>query len=63
MLQIQGMMDYNKNYTEHKFTINNIDLETNWKIGLIVGPSGGGKTTLAKKLFKNYMYGRIHKRG
>lgn len=30
-----------------------IDLPTEWKIGLIVGKSGTGKTTIAKQLFKD----------
>lgn len=29
----------------------NIDVENNWQIGLIVGKSGTGKTTIAKQLF------------
>lgn len=31
----------------------NIDLPNKWNIGLIVGKSGTGKTTIAKQLFKN----------
>ena len=31
----------------------NIDLPNNWQIGLIVGKSGTGKTTIAKELFKD----------
>ena len=39
----------------------NIDLPKDWQIGLIVGKSGTGKTTIAKQLFpesyiKNYQY-------
>ena len=37
--------------TEH-FT-GNIDLPENWNIGVIVGGSGTGKTTIAKELFGN----------
>lgn len=37
--------------TEH-FT-GNIDLPKNWNIGVIVGGSGTGKTTIAKELFGN----------
>ena len=34
----------------------NIDLNFNWQVGLIVGTSGSGKTSLAKQLFKdNYI--------
>jgi ABC-type lipoprotein export system ATPase subunit/predicted acetyltransferase len=31
----------------------NIDINENWQIGLIVGKSGTGKTTIAKQLFKD----------
>lgn len=37
--------------SEHNLLIENIDLETPFKIGLIIGPSGSGKSTLAEKLF------------
>ena len=41
-----------------------INLETDWKIGLIVGKSGTGKTTIAKQLFPesyvtNYKYDKF----
>jgi len=31
----------------------NIDINENWQLGLIVGKSGTGKTTIAKQLFEN----------
>jgi len=31
----------------------NIDINDNWQVGLIVGKSGTGKTTIAKQLFEN----------
>ena len=31
----------------------NIDIDDNWQIGLIVGKSGTGKTTIAKQLFND----------
>lgn len=31
----------------------NIDINENWQVGLIVGKSGTGKTTIAKQLFKD----------
>lgn len=40
-----------ENIKEH--FIGNIDLPKNWQIGLIVGNSGTGKTTIAKELFPN----------
>lgn len=49
---IMGKFDLKDNYIEEKF-IGNIDIEDkNWKIGVIVGSSGTGKTTIAKNLFK-----------
>lgn len=41
----------NEEVTEH--FVGNIDLPNNWQIGLIVGSSGTGKTTIAKELFPN----------
>lgn len=32
----------------------NIDISGDWNIGLIVGPSGTGKSTIAKELFSEY---------
>ena len=40
-----------KNIKEH-FT-GEIDLDSDWQIGLIVGSSGTGKSTIAKQLFSN----------
>ena len=44
-----------------------IDIKDNWQIGLIVGKSGTGKTTIAKKLFgnayiTNFEYSLFHKK-
>lgn len=41
----------NEEVIEH--FVGNIDLPKNWQIGLIVGSSGTGKTTIAKELFSN----------
>lgn len=38
-----------ENITEH--FVGDIDLPSNWNVGLIVGHSGTGKTTIAKELF------------
>lgn len=56
-----GKFDLTKNYSEQEF-VGKIVLPDNWKIGLIVGRSGTGKTTIAKELFPNqhifsYEYG------
>lgn len=45
-----GKFDLQSNQIEERFT-GNIELPTEWKIGLIVGKSGSGKTTIAKHLF------------
>lgn len=48
---IVGKFDLSvKNYKEH--FQGNIDLPDEWQIGLIVGNSGTGKTTIAKEIFK-----------
>jgi len=42
-----------------KFTeefIGNIELPNEWKIGMIVGTSGSGKSTIAKELFKDFLF-------
>jgi len=36
--------------SKHHLSVN-VDLKTDWNIGIIVGSSGSGKTTLAKKMF------------
>jgi len=35
----------------HNLTVKNVDIESDYNIGLIVGASGSGKTTIAKHLF------------
>lgn len=51
---VMGTFDLaDEKVTEH--FVGDIDLPNEWKIGLIVGASGTGKTTIAKELFpKNY---------
>lgn len=51
---VKGMYDIIENEVIEKFN-GNIDIDYNWNIGLIVGNSGTGKTTISKKLFgKDY---------
>lgn len=51
---IQGMYDIQNEKLTERFC-GNIDLDFNWNIGLIVGNSGTGKSTIAKELFpENY---------
>jgi GNAT superfamily N-acetyltransferase len=39
----------------------NIDLEKEWQIGVIVGKSGTGKSTIAKELFSEYFFAPSYK--
>lgn len=49
---IMGKFDLENNQIKEHFK-GNIDIKDNWQIGLIVGKSGSGKTTIAKQLFPN----------
>lgn len=48
--QIKGSFDFQDNEIVSKFSIT-LDLDFDWNVGLIIGSSGTGKTTIAKKLF------------
>lgn len=51
---VMGTFDLNsEKVTEH--FVGDIDLPKEWNIGLIVGRSGSGKTTIARELFGKYM--------
>jgi len=45
-----GRFDLQSNHITERFK-GNIDIDNNWQVGLIVGKSGTGKTTIAKQLF------------
>jgi ABC-type lipoprotein export system ATPase subunit/GNAT superfamily N-acetyltransferase len=47
---VMGKFDLESNQIKEHFQ-GNIDINENWQIGLIVGKSGSGKTTIAKQLF------------
>lgn len=47
---IMGTFDLQSNHVEERFT-GSITPPANWKVGLIVGTSGTGKTTIARELF------------
>lgn len=49
---IIGKFDLQSEHIIERFQ-GNIDINENWQIGLIVGKSGTGKTTIAKQLFEN----------
>lgn len=53
VMQLEGMFDLqpsDKSVTEVPLNIPDLS-EREWSIGLIVGPSGAGKTTIAKEMF------------
>ncbi|MCL2305231.1 MAG: ABC transporter ATP-binding protein [Planctomycetaceae bacterium] len=55
--QIAGMFDVPvARKASETFTIEMPPLDSEWRIGLIVGPSGSGKSTVAAKLFGNNVY-------
>ena len=49
---IIGKFDLQTKNIKERFT-GEIDLDSDWQIGLIVGSSGTGKSTIAKQLFSN----------
>lgn len=50
--QVRGMFDVpNKDKVTHEWDVKIPCEERPWRIGLIVGPSGAGKTTIGKRLF------------
>jgi len=49
---VMGKFDLQTEHIKEHFE-GNIDIDDNWQIGLIVGNSGTGKTTIAKELFEN----------
>lgn len=57
---VMGTFDLQTNNIKEKF-VGKLDINEDWEVGLIVGTSGTGKTTIAKELFKdsyfvNYKY-------
>jgi len=53
--KVKGMFDINMDVVKKEFDVH-IPIETDdWNIGLIVGSSGSGKTTIAKKMFKDFL--------
>lgn len=55
---VLGTFDLNsEKVTEH--FVGDINLPSKWNIGLIVGRSGSGKTTIAKELFGKYIVDRF----
>jgi len=53
--QLYDQFDLNEDSFEEHFK-GGIDLENEWQIGVIVGKSGTGKSTIAKELFSEYFF-------
>jgi ABC-type lipoprotein export system ATPase subunit/GNAT superfamily N-acetyltransferase len=51
---VKGTFDLSTNKIQEHFK-GNIDIDDNWSIGLIVGRSGTGKSTIAKQLFDDVL--------
>lgn len=54
--KIKGMFDVEKNVIQKEFNVN-IPIENDkWNVGLIIGASGSGKTTVAREMFADYVF-------
>lgn len=55
LMQMEGLFDVPASQkVKQEWTVN-LNLPDSWNIGLIVGTSGSGKTTIAKELFGNHI--------
>jgi|8_EtaG_2_1085327.scaffolds.fasta_scaffold02719_4 ABC-type lipoprotein export system ATPase subunit len=52
--KVKGMFDCQFNEVKKEYDVNIPIEDMNWNVGLIVGASGTGKTTIAKNAFKGY---------
>ena len=52
---VMGTYDLQTEHINERF-VGDIDLPENWNVGLIVGRSGTGKTTIATELFSDKIY-------
>lgn len=53
--KVKGMFDVDSDFVEHAFDVNIPIENTDWNVGVIVGGSGSGKTTIAKELFSDFL--------
>lgn len=54
--KVKGMFDVIRDEIIKEFDINIPIEKIKWNVGVIIGSSGTGKTTIAKELFKNYLF-------
>jgi len=52
--KVKGIFDYEADIVKKEFDVSIPIEDMKWNIGLIVGSSGSGKTTIAKNVFKDY---------
>ena len=52
--KVKGQFDYDASVVRKEFDVNIPIEDMDWNIGLIVGASGSGKTTIAKNVFKQF---------
>jgi ABC-type lipoprotein export system ATPase subunit len=55
VMQLEGIFDVPPSEKSAEQWTVNLDLPQEWNVGLIVGASGSGKTTIARELFGDYM--------
>jgi ABC-type phosphate transport system ATPase subunit len=54
--KVKSMFDCNMDVVKKEFNINIPIEDIKWNVGLIVGASGTGKTTIARKLFDKFRF-------
>jgi len=52
--KVKGQFDYDASVIKKEFDVNISIEDEKWNIGLIVGASGSGKTTIAKRVFEDF---------
>lgn len=55
VMQMEGMFDVPPSQRSAEEWTVDLDLPDEWNVGLIVGPSGAGKTTVARELFPDHL--------